>query len=101
MEFVNNTLRVNLKKREQHALIVLFDTNKNNVISESEFKSLIKKGERLSENYPKNLKNNYFDPIDETTTKGTKKAKVDRLDMTDEYDSGRYLKTHFQFYSSK
>ena len=93
MEFVNNTLRVNLKKREQHALIVLFDTNKNNVISESEFTTLIKKGERLSENYPKKLVNNYFDPVNETKT--TRKGKIDRSDTIDEDDQGIHSNIKF------
>ena len=47
MQFVNNTLKLNLKKREQHALIVLWDSNQNNTISKEEFWELIKKGQRL------------------------------------------------------
>ena len=60
MQFVNNTLKLNLKKREQHALIVLWDTNQNNTISKEEFWELIKKGQRLVDAPPTPIVNNFL-----------------------------------------
>lgn len=62
MQFINNTLKLNLKKREQHALIVLWDTNQNNTITKEEFWELIKKGQRLVDAPPTPMNNNFLDP---------------------------------------
>ena len=73
MQFVNNTLKLNLKKREQHALIVLWDTNQNNTISKEEFWELIKKGQRLVDAPPTPIVNNFLNPSNED---GAKKPKI-------------------------
>lgn len=81
--FLNNTLNVNLKKREEHALFVLCDINKNNTVNKEEFLALVNKGERLLEIPPVPLKNNFLEPESfkedkEKVTKG--KSKVTRAD---------------------
>ena len=79
MQFIDNTLKLSLKKREQHALIVLWDTNNNNTISKDEFIDLVKKGQRLLEAPPTPMKNNFLDPFHEDSSKPPKSDKKNAL----------------------
>lgn len=81
--FLNNTLSVNLKKREEHALFVLCDSNKNNSINKEEFVALYNKGEKLLNVPPAApMKNNFLDAnVDKKDTvtdnkKGSTKKKT-------------------------
>ena len=75
--FIRNTLSLDLKKREEHALFLLCDTNKNNSIAKDEFVELLKKGERLLQEPPKPMKNNFLEPnaYGEDDTRGGRKSK--------------------------
>lgn len=81
MQFVDKTLRLNLRKREQHALIDLCDSNKSNTINKDEFIALYKKGERLIESNPNfdPKVNNFFASTDEPKEGSAKKASKSEL----------------------
>jgi len=91
IQFIDRTLNLNLKKREQHALVSLCDTNKNNTIAKEEFLALVKKGEKLLEAEPNQpMKDNFLaatDDIDEAVeidnkTKRSTKPSLNRAETS-------------------
>ena len=84
--FTRNTLNVTLKKREEHALFVLCDTNKNNTINKDEFLNFYKKGERLLDSPPKPMRNNFLTQNeDEDYEDKSPKRKSKRIDTDRSY----------------
>lgn len=94
--FIRNTLNLNLKKREEHALFVLLDTNKNNKISKDEFMALMTKGEKLLDAPPQPKVNNYLDEVDEDRKETKTKDSLYRADSTSQYSGNpkaEFIKT--------
>ena len=57
--FVENTLKLNLKRREQYALVIFWDTDNDGVITKDDFaENNIKKRLRLVDMNPSSMKNN-------------------------------------------
>jgi Ca2+-binding EF-hand superfamily protein len=80
--FIRNTLNLNLKKREEHALFVLLDTNKNNKIAKDEFMLLMTKGEKLLDAPPQPKVNNF---LDEDLEESKRKESLYRSDSSTQY----------------
>ena len=74
--FVENTLKLNLKKREQYALAALWDTDNDGVITKDDFTEVYNKGQRLVDMLPSPMKNNYFDLTNEDSN----------IDLTNEWE---------------
>jgi hypothetical protein len=68
--FIRNKLNLDLKKKEEHALSVFYDTIKNNKIAKEEFMLLMTEEEKLLDERPQSkVKNYFYEDLDESKRK--------------------------------